>query len=109
MKCIDNELTHSRVFFSVKYSPRNSCPKCPPQFAHCISVLNPSGSGTRFIAFGKLSSKLGHPHPALNLLLDENRGALQLRQINVPASYKLSYSPVKGASVALCVIILSSS
>lgn len=24
IKCIDNELTHSRVFFSVKYSPMNS-------------------------------------------------------------------------------------
>jgi len=74
------------VFLSVKCSPRNSCPKCAPQFAHSISVLIPSGSGTRFIAFGKFSSKLGHPHPASNLLLDENRGALHLLQINVPSS-----------------------
>src|SRR5215217_6277720 len=86
IKRIDNELTQSRVFLFVNPSPRNSCPKCAPQFVHSISVLIPSGSSTRFIAFGKLSSKLGHPHPALNLLLDENRGALHLCQINVPSS-----------------------
>ena len=75
---MDNELTHSRVSLSVRCSPRNSCPKCPPQFAHCISVLIPSGSGTRSIAFAKLASKLGHPHPASNLFFDEKRGALHL-------------------------------
>src|SRR5215212_8452888 len=106
IKRIDNELTQSRVFLFVNPSPRNSCPKCAPQFAHSISVLIPSGSGIRLTAFGKLSSKLGHPHPASNLLLDENRGALHLLQINVPSSLKLSYSPVKGASVALSTITL---
>src|SRR5205823_2534039 len=86
MKRIDNELTHSLVFLFVNCSPRNSCPKCAPQFAHSISVLVPSGSGTCFIALGKASSKLGHPHPASNLLFDEKSGALHLLQINVPSS-----------------------
>ena len=62
-KRIDNELTHSRVFLLGKCFPKNSYPKCAPQFSHSISVLIPSGSGIRFIAFLKLSSKLGHPHP----------------------------------------------
>jgi hypothetical protein len=71
IKRIDNEFAHSRVFLFVKFSPRNSCPKCAPQFVHSISVRIPSGSGIRFIAFGRFSSKLGHPHPASNLLFDE--------------------------------------
>jgi hypothetical protein len=29
------------------------------------------------IAFGRFSSKLGHPHPASNLLSDENKDALR--------------------------------
>src|SRR5215831_10405170 len=86
IKRMDNEFTHSRVFLFVKCSPRNSCPKCAPQFIHSISVLIPSGSGIRFIAFEKVSSKLGHPQPASNLLFEEKRGALHLRQINVPSS-----------------------
>jgi len=39
IKRIDNELTHSRVFLFVRFSPINSCPKWPPQFSHCISIL----------------------------------------------------------------------
>jgi hypothetical protein len=49
-------------------------------------MQNSSGSGTCFIAFGKLSSKLGHPQLASNLLLDEKRGALHLLQINILSS-----------------------
>src|SRR5215204_1497586 len=86
IKRIDNELTQSRVFLFVKPSPRNSCPKCAPQVAHSISVLITSGSGISLPAFWKLSSNLGHPHPASILLLDENRGALHLLQIKVPSS-----------------------
>src|SRR5215212_3021540 len=108
IKRIDNELTQSRVFLFVKPSPRNSCPKCAPQFAHSISVLIPSGSGICLTAFGKLSSKLGHPHPASNLLLDENRGALHLLQINVPSLLRSSYSPVNGGSVPLYTMTFSS-
>src|SRR5947209_1218641 len=106
---MDNELTHSRVFLFVNCSPTNSCPRCPLQFVHCISIRIPSGSGTRSIEFGKLSSKLGHPHPASNLLFEEKRGALHLLQINVPSLLKLSYSPTNGGSVALFKRTLSSS
>jgi hypothetical protein len=83
---MDNELTHFLMFFSVRCSPRNSCSKCPPQFAHSISVLIPSGSGTCFSALGKLPSKLGHPQPELNLFCDVKRGALHFLQIYVPSS-----------------------
>ena len=73
-KRIDKEFTHSLVFFKVKFSPINSCPRCAPHLEHSISVLIPSGSGNRFIAFGKLSSNAGHPHPASNLFLEEKSG-----------------------------------
>jgi len=79
------------------------------QFVHCISIRIPSGSGTRSIEFGKLSSKLGQPQPESNLLFEEKRGALHRLQINVPSFLKLSYSPKKGGSVALFTITLSSS
>src|SRR5438093_10431902 len=107
--CIDIELTHSRVFFAVKRSPTNSWPKWAPHVAHSISVLLPSGSGTRSTEPAKVSSNAGQPQPASNLLLDENSGALHLLQINVPSSKKLSYSPMKGASVPLCTMTFSSS
>jgi hypothetical protein len=38
------ELAQCLVSLSVNPSPTNSCPKCPPQLAHCISILIPSGS-----------------------------------------------------------------
>jgi hypothetical protein len=106
---MDSELTHSLMFFSVSCSPRNSCPKCPPQLAQSISVLIPSGSGTRFSALGKLPSKLGQPQPELNLFCDVKRGALHFLQTYVPSSKKSSYSPLKGASVALWTITFSCS
>ena len=53
---------------------------------HSISiVIRESGSDIRFTAFGKGLSKLGHPHSASNFPFDEKRGALHLRQINVPS------------------------
>lgn len=33
-----------------KPSPLKTCPKCPPQAAHVISVLLPSGSGWKYNA-----------------------------------------------------------
>src|SRR3989338_2227483 len=95
---IESEFTQCRVFFSVNRSPSNTCPKCPPQFAHWISILVPSSSGIRFTAPGMASSKAGQPQPASNLSVDRYSSTPHLRQMKVPFSEKLSYFPVNGGS-----------
>lgn len=49
--------------------PLNTCPKCPPHFAHTISVLAiPNALSVCLVtAPGILSKYAGHPHPLLNL------------------------------------------
>ena len=47
------------------FSPIKICPKWPPQFAHIISVRDPSSPS--FIAPGIASKKAGQPQPELNL------------------------------------------
>src|SRR5690606_10615302 len=64
---IEMELTQCLVFFVVNPSPKNTCPRCPPQLAHTISVRMPSGSGIRLTAPFISSSKLGHPQCDSNL------------------------------------------
>src|SRR6476646_6873305 len=44
------EFTQCLVFFGVKRSPTNTCPRCAPQLAQMISTLLPSASFTRFTA-----------------------------------------------------------
>lgn len=50
-------------------SPLNTCPKCPPQLLHTISVLSIPNelSVYRFTAPGMESKYAGHPQPDLNL------------------------------------------
>lgn len=50
-------------------SPLNTCPKCPPQLLHTISVLSIPNelSVYRFTAPGMESKYAGQPQPDLNL------------------------------------------
>ena len=52
-------------------SPLNTCPKCPPQLLHTISVLSIPNelSVNRFTAPGIESKYAGQPQPDLNLWL----------------------------------------
>src|SRR5665647_155564 len=103
------EFTQYRVFFSVKPSPENTCPKCAPQLAHTISVRLPSASVCRITAPGISSSKLGHPQCDSNLSSERYNGALHCLQTYVPEALLSTYSPVKGRSVALFIITACSS
>ena len=62
LKIKEMELTQCLIFLSVKCSPSNTCPKCPPQLLQVISILYPSASKVRLTAPFISSSKLGHPH-----------------------------------------------
>jgi len=95
------ELTQCRVFFVVNFSPLNTCPKCASQFVQTISTRLPSASGLCFTAPAISSSKLGQPQCESNLSCDLYKGVLQRRQMYVPVSLLLLYSPVKGLSVPL--------
>lgn len=106
---MDKEFTQCRVFFGVKLSPSNTCPRCASHFAHTISIRRPSASSTRFTAPGISSSKLGQPQWDSNLSAARYKGASHLLHKYVPFSLLLRSSPVKGFSVPLCTIIYSSS
>ena len=105
----ETEFTQCLVFFVVKRSPLNTCPKWPSQAAQTISILLPSASGICLTAPASSSSKLGHPQCESNLSSDRYSGVLHLRHTYVPVSVLLVYSPVKGLSVPLCIITRSSS
>jgi len=106
---IDIEFTQWRIFFSVKPSPVNTCPRCPPQRAQAISVRMPSASKLLCTAPGISSSKLGQPQVELNLSFELYKGASHCLQTYTPVSLLFTYSPVKGASVPLSRITLFSS
>jgi hypothetical protein len=86
MKSIEIEFTQWRVFFFVKPSAKNTCPKCAPQVAQIISVRTPSASKIRFTPPGISSSKLGHPQSASNLLSERYNAAPQRLHTYVPFS-----------------------
>lgn len=69
----------------LKPSPLNTCPKCPPQDAHVISTLLPSGSGVLCMAPGSPSKKAGQPQPESNLVVDLYRGVPQPTQLYAPS------------------------
>ena len=83
-------------------SPLNTCPKCPPQLLHTISVLSMPNelSVYLFTAPGTESKYAGQPQPDLNLCEALYRGTLQPAQVYTPWEGEWeSYSPVKGRSV----------
>ena len=77
-------------------------PRCPPHFWHKISVrtmpwlISLSSLTTSPLA---ARSKLGHPQPASNLLVDSNSASPQPRQWYIPSSKTFQYSPVNALSV----------
>lgn len=77
-------LTQCRSSVGVLYpSPLNTCPKCPPQLLHTISVLSIPNelSVNRFTAPGTESKYAGQPQPDLNLWLALYKGASQPAQV----------------------------
>lgn len=64
-------------------SPLNTCPKCPPQLLHTISVRSiPNDRSVCLVTAPGMESKYaGHPHPDLNLCVALYNGASHPAQL----------------------------